>query len=350
MSDLPQQPPVPGADNIIGAGHHGSPGAMLRQAREAAGLEIDTLAANLRVAAAKLQLLESDRHAELPDPAFARALALTVCRALHIDPAPVLAGLPQAQQGPRLEQVNQGLNQPFGPRRSLLGAAARVGGPRLQAPAAVLAIVLALAALVVYFWPQIQQLTSRADGAAAGQQRGEPVLLPDGSGGVSADDVAIPSDGSADKASANRGSADVRQAADALPDTEATAAAPVPVPQAAPDSASAALLPSPTAAMPTAPALQPATALASAPGGSSTRTAAPLLLRTTAPSWVDVRDDSGRSVLSRQLAPGESVSLDGAGPWRVKIGNAGGTEILLRGQRIDLAPHTRNNVARLELN
>ena len=55
-------------------------------------------------------------------------------------------------------------------------------------------------------------------------------------------------------------------------------------------------------------------------------------------------------LLSRQLAAGEAVSLAGTAPWRIKVGNAGGTELSLRGQRVDLVPHTRNNVARLELN
>ncbi|MEY2686273.1 MAG: hypothetical protein RL375_471, partial [Pseudomonadota bacterium] len=40
---------------------------------------------------------------------------------------------------------------------------------------------------------------------------------------------------------------------------------------------------------------------------------------------------------------------DGVLPMRAKIGNAAGTEVTFRGQRVDLAPVTRENVARLEL-
>lgn len=315
-----------------------SPGARLRQAREAAGLDLDTLAANLRVSAAKLALLESDRHAELPDPAFARALALTVCRALHIDPAPVLAGLPQSQQGPRLEQVNQGLNQPFGPRRSWLGAAARLDGPRLQAPAAVAAALLVLGALVVYFWPQIQQFAPPA-GA------GEPVSMP---ATPSTPAPSPPGEAASAAISQEAGAAAPAVADTAQAGREAAAAAAAP---AVPASAAVVVAPEPAApAVSPAPLLQPAHQLASAPAVPAAASAAPLLLRTTAPSWVEVRDAAGRPVLSRQLAAGEAVSLAGTAPWRIKIGNAGATELSLRGQRVDLAPHTRNNVARLELN
>ena len=67
-----------------------SAGRLLREAREKQGLHIAALAAAIKVAPKKLELLESDRFDALPDATFTRALAQTVCRALKIDPAPVL--------------------------------------------------------------------------------------------------------------------------------------------------------------------------------------------------------------------------------------------------------------------
>jgi cytoskeleton protein RodZ len=66
-------------------------------------------------------------------------------------------------------------------------------------------------------------------------------------------------------------------------------------------------------------------------------------------SWVEVTDAGGRSLIARTLAAGEAVGLDGEFPLRVKIGNAAATEVQLRGQRVDLAAATRDNIARLEL-
>ena len=69
-------------------------GALLRQARQAKGLHIAALAVSLKVPQRKLEALEADRYGELPDATFVRALAQTVCRALKVDRAPILALLP----------------------------------------------------------------------------------------------------------------------------------------------------------------------------------------------------------------------------------------------------------------
>ena len=60
-------------------------------------------------------------------------------------------------------------------------------------------------------------------------------------------------------------------------------------------------------------------------------------------------DARGRVLLARLVKPGETVDLDGAAPLRVRIGNAAGTRVSFRGQPMELAPYTRDNVARLEL-
>ena len=67
-------------------------------------------------------------------------------------------------------------------------------------------------------------------------------------------------------------------------------------------------------------------------------------------SWVEVVDARQQTLLSRALQPGEVVSLDGGFPMRIRIGNVSGTELVLRGQRVDLTTPARDNVARLELN
>jgi cytoskeleton protein RodZ len=75
----------------------------------------------------------------------------------------------------------------------------------------------------------------------------------------------------------------------------------------------------------------------------------PLQVVAGADSWVEVVDAHGRTLLSRTVLAGESVGLDGAMPMRIKIGNASGTHLKLRGDNVDLAPWTRDNVARLEV-
>jgi cytoskeleton protein RodZ len=49
------------------------------------------------------------------------------------------------------------------------------------------------------------------------------------------------------------------------------------------------------------------------------------------------------------VQPGETIGLDGTRPFRVKIGNAAVTQVVFRGQPVELAAYTRDNVAKLEL-
>jgi cytoskeleton protein RodZ len=75
----------------------------------------------------------------------------------------------------------------------------------------------------------------------------------------------------------------------------------------------------------------------------------PLQLKASAETWVEVVDGQSKVLVSRMLLSGEAVVLDGAAPFRLKIGNAAGTEVAFRGQVVNLASSTRDNVARLEL-
>jgi cytoskeleton protein RodZ len=81
----------------------------------------------------------------------------------------------------------------------------------------------------------------------------------------------------------------------------------------------------------------------------TTPTEGPLLLRTRESSWIEVTDAAGKSLFSRNVAPGESVSLGGELPLHVKVGNAAGTDVVFRGETVDLASQSKDNVARIEL-
>jgi cytoskeleton protein RodZ len=74
-----------------------------------------------------------------------------------------------------------------------------------------------------------------------------------------------------------------------------------------------------------------------------------LQVRASAPTWVEVQDANSRVLVSRLLQPGEALALDGQAPLKLKVGNAEATEVMFRGQALDLAPSTRDNVARLVL-
>lgn len=283
-------------------------GALLRQARQAKGLHIAALAASLKVPQRKLEALESDRHEELLDATFARALAQTMCRSLKVDPAPVLALLPHAVD-PALDRVAQGLNQPF---RERPGREEPQSWAWLKRPGPLAAIALLVAAAAVYLAPSsLWSGLGQGDGVSTpSAAASEPVFPPASpSSGVSLGEPAV----------------DLQPAP--------PAATPTPV--------------GTVAATASAPA--PVMAAVSTPRAAPATGDGPLRLSARAQTWVEVRDASEQVLAMRTLESGEQLVLDGAMPLKIKIGNVAGAEVQFRGQPVDLSTRAVNNVARFEL-
>ncbi|WP_353132292.1 helix-turn-helix domain-containing protein [Limnohabitans sp.] len=147
--------------------HSTSAGALLRQYREAQGLNLEVLAHALRVAPAKLEALEADHLDELPDAMFARALALAVCRQLKVDAAPVLVLLP-SQDVSRLAAKNErGLDFPLD-RPSFLPQSNFLTVTRMFTPMRWAALLVLVLALMIGWWPEIYGLLVFKEEAAAG--------------------------------------------------------------------------------------------------------------------------------------------------------------------------------------
>jgi cytoskeleton protein RodZ len=283
-------------------------GDMLREAREAHGLHIDMVAAALKVSPQKLAALEADDIDALPDPVFARALAASVCRALRIDPAPVLAKLPGAQPA-GLAEADRTIS------KSLRSAAPRsggVGGSNGQPSRALLVVVLMLliGAAVLFWLPQsvfdrigesISRLTAASSSADASA---EPPAAAEQSGTV----------------------------VESVPPAAPLAAATAPV------------APPPSAAAPPAPATPAAATAPAAPGANL------IVFVAREDSWITVNEANGKSLLRRTVQAGETVGLTGAPPLSVVVGRASGIDVQVRGKPVDLAPLTRSGgVARFEV-
>ena len=290
MSDVTPEPTAAAA-----APRPTTAGGLLRQARQAQGLHIAALAAAIKVVPRKLELLETDQFDQLPDATFTRALAQTMCRTLKIDAVPILALMPPPR-GHRLEQVAQGLNTPF---RERPGQLVPKEWASVAMPALLLAGLLLLGAVAIYLMPAgWSPLTKGALSRATG---GEPVAA-----SAPVTETVTPQ---APAASAPSLGAPAAAVTDVMPPTAVDAATPTPV-----IAASGVLK------------LQPSEA-----------------------SWIEVIDARGKSLISRLVQPGESVGLDGVMPFKVKIGNANATQVVFRGQPLELGPFTRDNMAKLEL-
>ena len=327
-----------------------SAGAVLRRAREARGLHIAALAATLKVPQSKLEALEADRYQDLPDATFARALARSVCRVMKLDAAQVLILLPSGSGEASLDRVTPGLNQPFRARSVTQDPA--LSTALLKRPAVLGVGVLLVAALAVDVIPSswIDQLTARLRGTessvATAPGPGNVAGTPPAATDTPPTSVEAPGMSSSDAAPLTPQTA---QTQPSQPSAQAPATT-SPVPSStAPAATAAVVTPSTSAQTPSTASTvaqpgQPVQAGAPAPGTS------PLKVRATAESWVEVVDAKGQVLLSRLLRSGDLVDVNGVAPLKLRVGNVSGTELVFRGQPVDLAARSRDNVARLELN
>lgn len=306
---------------VSGDTSHQSAGDMLRQAREAHGLDVAVVAAALKVPVQKVEALEDDDIDALPDPVFARALAASMCRALRIDPKPVLAKLPDAR--------NPGLHTQPAMSQGFHTEMQRPGGAGLGSRPLLVVVGLLLAGAAALFWlPQ-----STLDQLSASVDR----ILSRGTAAESTQADASP-----------QGGAPV-VATEAAPAAQAPApATPVAAQPSAP--VAAALPTAPAGAATTAQSGSGATAVppvASAPESTGAQT---VVFIVRMESWISVTEAGGKQLVHRVVPAGEIVALNGTPPLQVVVGRAAGVDVQVRGKAFDLTSVTRGGtVARFEV-
>lgn len=264
-------------------------GARLQWQRERLGLSVTDVAARLRLHPNQVRALEKEALSALPEAAYVRGFVRGYARVLDLDPAPLLADL-GLKLAPAAASVVDGMTQArdYSPVR----AAAREHASRKIVMAGAVLLLIALGALGWY---------------ATHQPRPEPppAVTP-----------------APTAPAASRGAPAPNTSSDAGSAPSAPAAA-------APDNAAAA----DTAAL------------------TTPVTPAPFLkVRFTGPSWVEVKDAEGKVLLSQHSAAGAEHVIEGTPPFYVVIGDTTKAAVEVRGESYDLAPHTRQNVARFTVN
>lgn len=166
---------VTGNASVFGAANQQpTAGALLREAKQAQGLNIAALAGLLKVPVNKLQALEQDEFELLLDPVFARALASSVCRILKIDAAPVLLRLPVISAFKGTSQ-NRGINTPF---RTRGGGHGGVAWPHFSRTAVLIGLAFLLGAIALISLPFIQQEIARYRQADSGVEQKSELIKP----------------------------------------------------------------------------------------------------------------------------------------------------------------------------
>ena len=262
-------------------------GAELKRGREAAGLAIGDAAQRLKLLPRQIESLEGERFDRLPGPAIARGMVRNYARLLNLDPEPLVSRMmPPGEKAP----------EPAVAPRHREPMTSSTPGRRSTLLYAGFSVVLLVAiGAFAYQWHRSEPTPEIA----------APVVPP----------PAPPPD-------------EQKPVEKPIEQPAAKEAPPVVPAQAEPP-------PEPKPAVASAPA--------SRPGNHR------LVLRVEQEAWLEVRDSEGRNLVSSVNPAGSERSVRGQPPFEVVIGNAPHVKLTYNGKPVDLAPHTKGQVARFTL-
>lgn len=322
-----------------------SPGARLREAREALGMSIADAAQAIRLSQRQITQLEEGAWDQLPGETFVRGFLRNYARLLKLDPEPLLATVhnpePQAIELPESSKEE-------------LPVEGSSGGQMVPILAG--AGLLLIAAVLVYlFWPQTSPRAPVFGKPAASVAPSVATGAPGNAPGDAAGAQMPPSAASSEAAAP----------AVAAPSAAPTASEPAPVPA----STATASTPAAPAKAPTVEAQRPTATPASAAAepraakveasGSAVETPTPrpfvavdgpqraLRISVRELSWVEVRDAGGNTLIAYNFEAGTVRNVRGVAPLEIIVGNAAGVDVTVDGEPIDVAARARSNVAKL---
>ncbi|MDZ4098208.1 MAG: DUF4115 domain-containing protein, partial [Methylophilaceae bacterium] len=273
-----------------------SVGQVLKTAREAQQLDIDDVCSYLRLSRRQVIALENNDFSVLPEPTITRGFIRNYARMLDLDAEPLLEvyrGFSSPHQPRPLTIQSENILIPGNDKRSWM----------MYILASVL-IVLLVTAWVIYvdYIPK----KSTAEVAVPIVVEQEAVTQQE----TAVDEVLL----------------DNTQA-------EAPTTTEAPVTEAAVSDAQSTT--STSTAIPTTSAVS--------------ANAATIQLKASERSWVSITDRNNKNIFDKIMVAGVGETVQGEPPLQVVIGNAPNTTLIFNNQPVDLAPVTKDRVARLKL-
>ncbi|WP_370263187.1 helix-turn-helix domain-containing protein [Limnobacter sp.] len=318
-----------------------NPGEILKQAREKAGYSLSDISAQTKINERQLEAIESGDISRLPPETFAKAFIKSYCKALRMDPAPVIASFgfsgsadataarAQAADSTRVDPLEP--KMPSSSKRlSSLNFDRKTGKKSLS-----YGIVLAAVALMAMFYIPVF-LSSETEEVVTPTP--VDVVPADPSDALVAEQSALPAASVPLPLEPNATTDGQNSVFPALqqPAGEAPAA---PGAQQTPAAAGSA---APTASAPTASSQPQATQPSAAATGESS-----LSFKFAEQSWVTVRDANDKVLLSQLNDGGTSLTISGQAPFKLIVGNAQTVSLSHNGKPVDLSQSIRGEVARL---
>ncbi len=344
-----------------------SPGAMLRVARESAGLSIGDVATRLRMGVRQVDALERADYSALPTGTFLRGMVRNYAKLVHVDADAAIRVLEGTHTHAAVSLKDATIVVPSH-NIKLSGGPSELANPKVRA-AIVGLVTMLLAAAAWYWWQYVRPnlssggrpvLSTPADDKSANKS----VAQPESTIPVSPPEIKSSSPATAEL--------QTLQPAISPPPGSSSSITPPVVPP--PSAATATVTPPPPTAVVTSPTAT-TTALAPAPAASTVvpfETTTSIAKESTnlkpdpnavarppgssvlsfvcqGESWIEVVDGRGKALISRRFNAGESGEAIGRAPFSIVVGNAPQVKMTYNGNEFDLKPHTRIAVARVTL-
>ena len=296
------------AEDVSGSARQLLPGAQLAAQRQALGWSVEQISDQLKLAHRQVIAIEQDDYDALPGLAVTRGFIRAYAKLLKLDAAPLLASMIQdVVAGTASAPLRRALPTTFSETRLPLMGNRRDILTRWNVGVVLLVLLLLIALLA----QQMNWIPALPDSFAVKSKKEDALI----------NTPAVTSAASTEETSVTSSAPDVAplQLATEVAVTEKSAAVPA----------------APIAAI--------------NEGGVVPLVKDQLLVKIHEDSWVDVKQKNGSSVLSRLLKAGSSETFEVGEGLSLTVGNAGGVEVLLRGEPVDIKSGAKNNIARVKL-
>ena len=298
----------------------GATGAVLFKERRRQGLSLGDISRQLKLSVRQVEALERDDYAGYKSPVFIHGFIRNYAKLLGLDPEPLIRATDLSLDPPVIAALTA--------RQQERSQATRLENRKYRLWPALVTVLLVGIAAAVYFGSRHAPDARRAAPTAAARDKSK-------------------SGPSSKVAAETKPAAEAKARTESKPEVE-SAARPAARPEAKPE---------------INPEIKPGAKTearvgsveqrlrrgtdAALPAESGGRVTVRLIFEQN--SWVEIKDRAGNVIFGRLNPAGSRRSISGEPPLSVVVGNAAGVRLFQGDKSIDLAPHTRVDVARLKL-
>ena len=293
----------------------GAAGAALLRERRRQGLSLGDISRQLKLSVRQVEALERDDYSAYKGPVFIHGFIRNYAKLLGLDPEPLIRATDLMLNPPPVAAA-----APREPERS---RPVRTDQGRRWLWPAVVALVVVGIVLSAYFSARRAPDAARSAPSVATRDKPEPSskIVAEAKTGV-----------------------DSKAKVEPKPEVE-SAGRPAPKPEAKTEAKAEAKTESKIKAEPAVRTPVEANgAIAADPSGRVT-----VRMVFEQESWVEIKDRTGNTIFGQLNPAGSRRSVSGEPPLSVVVGHSAGVRLFLGDKSVDLAPHTRVDVARLTL-